>query len=57
MVGYSLTLKNEWAMWSLAAVLYARLEPSERVFLAIGILWALGDEEYLRVVQFMEGET
>jgi hypothetical protein len=56
MVGYALTLLDEWAMWYLAAVLYARLTMEERAFLAMAVLWSLTDEEYCRLVRRMEGE-
>ncbi|PWK54998.1 hypothetical protein [Silicimonas algicola] len=53
MVGYSLTLQDEWAMWSLAAVLYLRLSPEERAFLAKAVLWSMTDEQYQRLLQRM----
>lgn len=58
MVGYCLTLIDLPSMWQLATVLHARLEPRERAFLAIAVLWSLTDEEYADVIEYMsEGEA
>jgi len=57
MVGYTLTLLNDWAMWSLAAVLYVRLTTEERDLLATAVLWSLTDDEYFQVIRRMESEA
>ena len=57
MVGYCLTIQNEPAMWHLSAILYARLAPRERVFLAVAALMSLDDAEYSHVIDFMEGHS
>lgn len=57
MVGYCLTLRDEAAMWSLAAVLYVRLKPSEKAFLAVAAIAALDEEEWQHVLNLVEGRT
>ena len=54
-VGYCLTLLDDAATFQLSAVIYARLRPSERAFLAVAALRALNDDEYDAVLDFMEG--
>jgi hypothetical protein len=55
-VGYSLTLLDEAAMWELSAVLHARLLPAERKFLTAGMIFSLTNDEYEEVINFVEGE-
>jgi hypothetical protein len=38
-------------------VLYARLKPRERAFMAASALMALDDDEYQAVIDFVEGRT
>jgi len=54
-VGFALTLLSEGAMWSLAAILRARLQPGERRFLAASAMLALDENEYQAVIDYLEG--
>ena len=56
MVGHSLPLLDELAMWHLASVLYVRLKGRERAFLAVSVLCSLTDDEYEAVIEFCEGK-
>ncbi|MEQ9040534.1 MAG: hypothetical protein RIE24_19500 [Silicimonas sp.] len=55
-VVYCLKNPDETSIWQLSAILNARLQTRERVFLAVSALMALDDDEYRAVVDFMEGE-
>ena len=55
-VGYCLTLLDDKAAFQLSVVIYARLRPSERAFLAVATLRTLDDHECAAVLDFMEGQ-
>ena len=57
MIGFCLTLLDEWALWTLAAMLHSRLSSAERRFLAGAALMALDDDEYQAVIDFAEGSA
>jgi len=57
MLGYCLTSLDEQAMWSLSAVLQVHLISRERVFVAAAVLWSLTDDEYRKLIQYMESEA
>jgi len=57
MIGYCLTLMDVPSIWRLSAVLHARLEGHERVFLAFSILSSLTDDEYAAVIKRMSEDA
>ena len=53
--GYALTLGDTQAMSELAKVLF-HLQPPERVLIAVAAIFALPDDEYQAVIDFVEGD-
>lgn len=55
-IGFSLMNQDDAAMWQIAAVIYSRLSPAQRLFLAAGCLWGLTEQEYRDVVKWIEAD-